>query len=212
MFRAFCERVGTQKAPVIALLNTRYNSPMTPLAPWQTFYAILGSAAGALVGLQFVAMALIADISTTPGEAETSQEEASAVFSTPTIVHLTCVLLLAAAMVMPWHTLTGITVVSVAIGLAGAGYVGGIAVRMGRQRAYKPVWEDYLYRLIFPNIAYLAIGTFGIATKTSHTPSAATHCLFGLATSALILLIMGIHNAWDNVIYIVAMKRRDASS
>ena len=33
---------------------------MPNLAEWDSFYVILGSAAGALIGLQFVAMTLIA--------------------------------------------------------------------------------------------------------------------------------------------------------
>ena len=33
---------------------------MSDLAEWDSFYVILGSAAGALIGLQFVAMTLIA--------------------------------------------------------------------------------------------------------------------------------------------------------
>ena len=34
---------------------------MTALAGWENFYVIVGSSAGALIGLQFVVMTLIAD-------------------------------------------------------------------------------------------------------------------------------------------------------
>ena len=34
---------------------------MSDLAQWESFYVIIGSAAGALIGLQFVVMTLIAD-------------------------------------------------------------------------------------------------------------------------------------------------------
>ncbi len=34
---------------------------MTELAQWDGFYVIVGSAAGALIGLQFVVLTLIAD-------------------------------------------------------------------------------------------------------------------------------------------------------
>ena len=37
------------------------------LAQWQNFYVIAGSSAGALTGLQFVVMALIADSEMTSG-------------------------------------------------------------------------------------------------------------------------------------------------
>ena len=35
---------------------------MTPLAGWENFYVIVGSSAGALIGLQFVVITLIADM------------------------------------------------------------------------------------------------------------------------------------------------------
>jgi predicted acylesterase/phospholipase RssA len=35
---------------------------MTALAGWENFYVIVGSSAGALIGLQFVVMALVANL------------------------------------------------------------------------------------------------------------------------------------------------------
>ena len=35
---------------------------MTALSGWENFYVIVGSSAGALIGLQFVVMTLIADM------------------------------------------------------------------------------------------------------------------------------------------------------
>jgi hypothetical protein len=39
---------------------------MTTLAGWENFYVIVGSSAGALIGLQFVVMALVADMPRSP--------------------------------------------------------------------------------------------------------------------------------------------------
>ena len=55
---------------------------MTVLSGWQNFYVIVGSSAGALIGLQFVVIALIADMPIVRGQAQ-----AGAAFATPTIVH-----------------------------------------------------------------------------------------------------------------------------
>ena len=71
---------------------------MKELIDWQTFYEIVGSSAGALIGLQFVLISLIARL---PLGQEGAQ--ASSVFSTPTVVHFTVVLLLAGAGSAPWH-------------------------------------------------------------------------------------------------------------
>src|SRR5439155_23212976 len=54
---------------------------MPELAEWESFYVIVGSAAGALIGLQFVVMALIAE------RPQIASPEAGAAFATPTIVH-----------------------------------------------------------------------------------------------------------------------------
>jgi hypothetical protein len=64
---------------------------MTALAGWENFYVIVGSSAGALIGLQFVVMALIANLPRGPGAAQTGKA-----FATPTVVHFGTVLLLSA--------------------------------------------------------------------------------------------------------------------
>jgi len=59
---------------------------MPELAEWESFHVIVGSAAGALIGLQFVVMALIAE------RPQIASPEAGAAFATPTIVHFSAVL------------------------------------------------------------------------------------------------------------------------
>jgi hypothetical protein len=59
---------------------------MTALAGWENFYVIVGSAAGALIGLEFVVVTLIADSPTL------RVVEGFAAFATPTIVHFGVVL------------------------------------------------------------------------------------------------------------------------
>jgi hypothetical protein len=64
---------------------------MTALTGWENFYVIVGSSAGAPIGLQFVVITLIADRPIAPGQAQ-----AGSAFATPTIVHFGTVLLLPA--------------------------------------------------------------------------------------------------------------------
>src|SRR5438105_3816031 len=61
---------------------------MPELTAWDSFYVIVGSAAGALIGLQFVVVTLIAE------RPRLRVEEAGAAFATPTIVHFSAALLL----------------------------------------------------------------------------------------------------------------------
>src|SRR5436309_14142322 len=72
---------------------------LSPFAAWENFYVIIGSSAAALIGLQFVVIALVADSRTQ----STSREIAA--FGTPTILHFSAVLLLAAILSAPWQTL-----------------------------------------------------------------------------------------------------------
>jgi len=90
---------------------------MTPLAGWQNFYVIVGSSAGALIGLQFVVMALVADMPRTPVQAQ-----AGHAFATPTIIHFGAVLMLSAALSAPWQNIGGAAVLWGLMGLGGVAY------------------------------------------------------------------------------------------
>src|SRR5207237_2953520 len=70
---------------------------MTALAGWANFYIIVGSSAGALIGLQFVVISLIADMPMARGDAA-----AGDALATPTIVHLGAALLLSGILSAPW--------------------------------------------------------------------------------------------------------------
>jgi len=71
---------------------------MPELDEWESFYLIVGGAAGALIGLQFVVMTLIAE--------KPPVRTAESSFGTPTIVHLSAALLLSAVLRAPWQTIT----------------------------------------------------------------------------------------------------------
>jgi hypothetical protein len=166
-----------------------------PLAAWDNFYVIVGSSAAALTGLLFVVMALIA-------EAQTASSESTIdTFGTPTIVHFCAALLLSATFSAPWRTLTGPAAVLGICGVAGVAYVGLIVRRAKRQTAYKPVFEDWLWHAILPFVAYGALMVAAFAMVRTTTDS-----LFCIAAVALLLLFIGIHNAWDTVIYITLMR------
>ena len=47
---------------MLALLLAAPEGPASPIAAWESFYVIVGSSAGALIGLQFVVITLIADL------------------------------------------------------------------------------------------------------------------------------------------------------
>jgi len=92
------------------------------------------------------------------------------------------------------------------VGLGGAAYGVVVARRMQKQAAYQPVLEDWLSHALLPLLAYALLIVSAFAAS-SHTREA----LFGIGTAALLLLFIGIHNAWDAVAYLVA-RRGDPNS
>src|SRR5919107_2853906 len=100
---------------------------MDLLREWENFYVIVGSSAGALIGLQFVVITLIAG---RPIERGTAQ--ASNAFTTPSVVHFAVVLLLSAVNSAPWD---GVGTATSLWGLAGFGGIVYVAVVASRMRA-----------------------------------------------------------------------------
>jgi hypothetical protein len=163
----------------------------SPLAAWETFYVIVGSSGAALTGLQFVVIALVAET-----RRRSSMKEIDA-FGTPTIVHFCAALLVSAILTAPWRAIGS---ASVAVGICGAvGVVyGGLVLRRARrQTGYQPVFEDWLWHTALPLIAYAALFGAAIALRRHSHAS-----LFIIAAAVVLLLFIGIHNAWDTVTYI----------
>ena len=170
---------------------------MSELAQWDSFYVIVGSAAGALIGLQFVVMTLIAD--RPPARAA----EAGAAFATPTIVHFTVTLLGSALVRVPWHSVTPLMLLCAAVGIGGVVYLATVLRSMRRQTDYRPEFEDWLFHLLLPLAGYslFIVCAFMIS---AHLREA----LLSFAAAALLLLLVGIHNAWDAVSYHVLIQKR----
>jgi hypothetical protein len=174
---------------------------MSDLTEWESFYVIVGSSAGALIGLQFVVMTLIAEMP--PHRVA----EAGATFATPTIVHFGSALLLSALLSAPWQAITFVTALWAFLGLSGAVYAVIIARSMRVQTVYRPLFEDWLFHFVLPLAAYATLVILAFAAK-AHTREA----LFGVGAAALLLLFVGIHNAWDSVAYLVFVKKQGRDS
>jgi len=167
----------------------------SPFSAWETFYVIVGSSGAALTGLQFVVIALIADSSR-----QTTSREVDA-FGTPTVVHFCAVLLIAAILSAPWRGLGGVRFALAACGIAGLGYCLAVIRRARSQERYRPVFEDWLWYAVLPMLAYAFLLLSSIALKIDPE-----RVLFLIGIVALLLLFIGIHNAWDSVTYIAILQ------
>lgn len=166
------------------------------LKAWESFYVIVGSSAGALTGLQFVVLTLIAD-SGTAGR----RGEAIAAFGSPNVVHFCAALLVSAIFSAPWGGLAPPGAAIATVGALGVLYAFAVMRRALRQRDYQPVAEDWIWHAVLPTIAYAALLHAGFVLAHA---SADTLYVVGAAT--LLLVFVGIHNAWDTVTYVTVER------
>lgn len=166
---------------------------MSPLSAWVNFYVIVGSSAGALTGLTFVVITLIGN------DNRRGASGATSAFTTPTIVHFGTVLVLAAVLSAPWPTILPLSLLLVAIGVGMLIYASIVVRRLRRQdpETYLPVLEDWLWYGVFPLIAYIGLVIAAVFLANHPVPA-----LFGIAGVLLLLLINGLHNAWDLATYL----------
>jgi uncharacterized membrane protein len=163
------------------------------LTPWSNFYIMIGSSAAALTGLMFVVITLVTNL-----ERSRRSSDGISTFSTPTVVHFGATLLASAILSAPWRllihpaTLLGLT------GLFGIAYMVRIVYRTRRLSVYSADLEDWAWYTILPFVAYGAILAGAILL-----PGIPGSALFALAGGSILLIFIGIHNAWDIVTYLV---------
>jgi hypothetical protein len=165
------------------------------LGGWSNFMVMIGSSSAALTGLTFVVTTLI--------RGENATAEGVGTFTTPTVMHFASVLLIAATLLAPWHVLTHVAIPTALIGFCGIAYVGQVAQRVRRLSSYTPDTEDWIWFTIAPVVAYVAVFAGGIALAL--IPFTA---LFVVAAGAVLLLFVGIRNAWDVTTYIAISRGR----
>jgi len=169
------------------------------LKQWESYYVIVGSSACALTGLQFVVLTLITDAGALRGSDATLSA-----FASPNVVHFCVALLLSAWLSMPWH---GLLPAGVGVALTGTGglvYSLNVLRIARRQRDYKPVLEDWIWHAALPILAYAACIHGGTQfARASEGPA------YIVAVATLLLVFIGIHNAWDTVVYVTLQRAND---
>lgn len=161
------------------------------LEEWRDFYVMIGTASGAIVGASFIVASLASGV----------KERALGMrgFISPTTVHLASVLVGSAILAMPRIHLWAIAVVLGTGGLAGAIY-GCIVV--GRIWQLELGWDDRLFYALMPVLAY------GMMLAASiMIPLHLDDPLYVLAFSLVLLLVIGIRNAWDMATFFIMRER-----
>jgi hypothetical protein len=171
------------------------------LTAWSNFYVVTGSSAAALTGLMFVVVTLVA------GNRTRQKGEGLATFSTPTVVHFCVALLVSAILSAPWRSLVHVAVMLGLAGLYGVVYTKHVMHHARRLSVYRPDFEDWLWHTVLPFVAYAAI--VGAAIRIAFDPTVA---LFAAGGAVMLLIFIGIHNAWDVVTYLVVLEAEESAN
>jgi hypothetical protein len=171
--------------------------PGDTLAHWHDFYTLLGTAAGTLVGLLFVAATVGS------GVFSSGRPAPMRVFLSASVVHFSSVLFVSLIVMAPVESEVVLGVMVLACGLVCIVYYGLVwrdAVRDGL--AARIDLEDRVWYAVLPVIAYLAEATSGIMLAVSSEAA-----WMALAISLGALLLVGIHNAWDITVWSITQRR-----
>jgi hypothetical protein len=170
------------------------------LAGWHEFYALLGTAAAALVALLFVAASIGANVFT----AETTS--ATRTFMSPVVFHYTNILFLSLIALIPDQTALSFGIVIAVAACGSLVYSIVIFVRVWRHSL-----ADLADRLGYgsvPLFAYSAGLVSAWLLLTGPDGSNGSQAgLYVLAAAALLLLVVNIRNAWD---LMLSLARRNA--
>jgi hypothetical protein len=98
----------------------------------------------------------------------------------------------------PWPLLWQPNLLLGLAGLFGLLYMRIVVRRARRQSAYTLVLEDLFFHIVFPLVAYSALMVAALVFVGNAAPA-----LFITGAAMLLLLFIGIHNAWDSVTYMI---------
>lgn len=172
---------------------------MQLLSAWSSFYIMTGSSAAALTGLMFVVITITAG-----DRSGNRSSDGISTYSTPTVMHFCAAFLVSALLVAPWHSVVYPAIALGLGGLYGLIYVARITYRAAHLLGYTPDLEDRTWYSIVPFLAYGVI--FGGAVAL---PMLAGKGLFAVGVGVVLLIFLGIRNAWD-VVTFLAVRGGDA--
>jgi hypothetical protein len=169
---------------------------------WDSFYLLIGGAAGALIGLLFVVATLTGNV----GREQATR--GAQVYMTPTVFHFAMVLVTSALTAVPHLPQRAAASIVGAFGVLGLVYAANVSwmIRTKRVTADAPHWTDIWCYGVVPTVLYLAMvaAAWTLETSKAWGPDA-------VAAVTLGLLLIGIRNAWDLVTWLApAAKEAEA--
>ena len=166
------------------------------LMQWHDFYAVIGEASATLVALIFVAASIGAEVFTSKHQAGTRS------FLSPTVAHFTAVLVICLLASIPNETWDVLGALLGGVGAIGLAYSGWVWRRMLKHGFVASI--DTVDRLWYALPSYPTVSEIWLAGAGLWRGSGLS--LNILASALILLLLIGIRNAWDMTVWV--MDRR----
>jgi len=160
------------------------------LSRWREFYIFVGGSAATLMGLMFVVMSL--------GQRALAGEDgarATRGFFTPIVVFFATNIVVTAIFLIPDIGATVLAALLACVAVVGVIYMAASNV-LGLWRQSELGFDDLLWYVILPYIGYIAIGVAAGGIWLG-----AGFGFFTAGSAMLLLLLVGVRNAWDLVVY-----------
>jgi hypothetical protein len=165
---------------------------------WDNYFLMVGSSAGALIGLMFVVVTL------TSGLERSETERGKHLYTSPIVWHLGVILVLSGAAAVPTMSERFFAVAAGGLGILGIAIGIRSAVGIWREPgAPEAALFDVFWYGVAPALVYagMAGGAFGMLRGWRWGETT-------VAADLMALLIVGIHAEWDLVTYLATITRK----
>jgi hypothetical protein len=161
-------------------------------AGWENYYLMIGSSAGALIGLMFVVMTL------TAGRDRAETERGKHLYTSPIVWHLAVILTLSGAAAVPGISARIFGAATLGLAVLGVGW--GVRSAVGiwcRPGVPDAAGFDMFWYGIAPAIIYIGLGIAGLGLLMQKPWGTS-----GIAAGLMALLLVSIHAEWDLITYL----------
>ena len=162
-----------------------------PLAEWRDFYVTIGTASGAIVGASFIVATLASELK--------ERTVGLRGFITPTAVYLGSVLVGSAILTAPTLTPLALAILLGIGGIGGAIYGLAVATRVWKMNLDL---ADRACYVVVPILAYVAVAVAAVFERWALDWTFDT-----LAVALVVILIVGMRNAWDMATFMIMRNR-----
>lgn len=169
------------------------------LEAWHDFYLVVGTGAAALTGLLFVIVSL------GPHVVANHTRTGVRAFISPIATHFTTVLVVSSMMLVPHFPEPLLGTLLAVGGIGGLIYTGWTGVHRRWRESTLP-FLDWIWFVGLPAVCFALILASGVMIAMSLAIG-----LHAIASTMLLMIVVGIRNAWDVVLWVAQQTRPEVA-